>query len=419
MFLLEKYLFYELIEHTINNTIFSSQNEMNTCKNLLLSVNNKNNHLKHFKSYLYNNIFTEQEIKDKCLEIFSKSQLYFKSFEKCAKQYRYKQLPLLNDMDFISLSKIENNNNICVIVDKNVKYCFKIHDLIKIINNSLLSKIDHFYPDPQEIKNPYNNLSFDISTLYNIYFNINCSKIIMPTLFHLYMREAFNITNFLNNHESLLRDILIQKYINSLSDIRLITQMRRMFNDVKIIGYVNKKRFKLIHTGVSNLHLLDVFKPFVKKYLYIIYTLNYNKKLIIKNELYKKIVGFFAENPMFGRKRQHTNNLFVFGIDKNIITYNLKIKNNYNSIDIRDITLPSLVGWVAAEEEEEGEEHISPVPYTRLLPNNNLIHSTLPLEQNTRQQWSHITGTESDSSDNDENDNHYRLFVNSLVDNNE
>ena len=424
MFLLNKYLFYELIEHTINKTIFSSNHEKTICKILLLSVNVESHHLKFFKYNLYNNIFTEQTLKDKCLEIFSKSQYYFKSLKKCIRQYRYKRIPLLNDMDFVSLLKIDDYATTCVIVDKNVKYSFKICDLIKIINNSLLSKIDYFYPDPKEIKNPYNNLPFDKSTLYNIYFNIKTSKMAMPTLFHLYMIEGFDIDNFSNNHETLLRDMLIERYIKSLNDIRFITQMRIMFNDAKTIGISNKKRFKLIHKNVSKYDLLLVFKPFVKKYLYVVYTLNCNKKIIMKNELCKKITGFFLENPKFGRKFKYTNNLFIFSADKHIITYNLKIKNNYNSINIKNISLPSLTEWANIE-----RNYTPPVPPLRLLPNNNLQENNISLERDLTQQWSHIlTETETDNEDiNDDNveynteddegdsDNNYSLFVNSLI----
>lgn len=408
MFLLNKYLFYDLIEHTINNHIFLSNDEKTICRTLLLSVNVQTNHFMCFKLHLYNNIFTEQILKDKCLEIFSKSQSYFKNFEKCARHYRYKKLPLSNDMDFLSLSKIENNAITCIIVDKNVKYSFKISDLVKIINNSLLTRIDYFYPDPKEIKNPYNNLLFDISTLYNIYFNIKNSKIIMPTLFHLYMIEGFNITNFANNHETLLRDMLIQKYVISLNNIKLITQMKRMFNDGKIIGVRNKKRFKLIHRNVSNFELLNIFKPFVKTYLYVVYTLNCNKKIILKNELYKKITGFFLENPKFGRKIQSTNN-FLFGIDKNIITYNLKIKNNYHSININNISLPSLTELVNTE-----RRYRPPVPPLQLLPNNNIQENNVSIQRGPTEQWSHIL-TETETDDENENDNEYSLFVNSLI----
>ena len=415
MFLLHKYLFYELIEYTIDNT-FLSDDEKNICKNLLLSVNVENKHFKCFKFYIYNNIFTEQTIKDKCLEIFSKSQSYFKSFEKCARHYRYKKLPLLNDMDFLSLSKIETNAITCIIVDKNVKYSFKICDLIKIINNSLLSRIDYFYPDPKEIKNPYNNLPFDISTLYNIYFNIKNTKIIMPTLFHLYMIEGFNLTNFANNHETLLRDMLIQKYINSLNNIKFITQMKRMFNDDKTIGSANKKRFKLIHRNVSYFDLLNIFKPFVKTYLYVVYTLNCNKKIIMKNELSKKITGFFLENPKFGRKFQSTNNLSIFGVDKHIVTYNLKVKNNYHSININNISLPPLTEWANTE-----RTYTPPVPPLRLLPNNNIQENNVLIQRDTTEQWPHIlTETETDDENENENENidenEYSLFVNSLID---
>ena len=46
MFLLNKYLFYELIQHTINKNTFLSDDEKKLYSNLLLSVNVERNHLK-------------------------------------------------------------------------------------------------------------------------------------------------------------------------------------------------------------------------------------------------------------------------------------------------------------------------------------------------------------------------------------
>ena len=73
--------FFEIIEYAVNNTIFSSKDEKIICKSLLYCLNVKRYHLKHFKVDLYNNIFTKQEIKDKCLEVFSKAQFHFNNFK--------------------------------------------------------------------------------------------------------------------------------------------------------------------------------------------------------------------------------------------------------------------------------------------------------------------------------------------------
>ena len=240
-----------------------------------------------------------------------------------------------------------------------------IPNFLKVFkNNSLLSKIDYFYPDAKEIKNPYNNLPFDNSTLYNIYFNIKSSNVIMPVLFHLYMLEGFDLKNFQNNHETLLRDMLIKNYINSISDNKFIMQMRKMFNDARTIGITNKKRFKLIHPSIKGTELIKIFKPFVKTYLNVVYTLNVSKKVTLKNELYKKITAFFVENPKFGRRFQSKHNLFVFGIDRVIIDYNLQVKNKYHSIDIQNVSLPSLTEWAS-------NRYGPPVPPLDLLSNTN------------------------------------------------
>tara|TARA_B100000035_G_scaffold228634_1_gene196926 strand:- start:1257 stop:1676 length:420 start_codon:yes stop_codon:yes gene_type:complete len=136
----------------------------------------------------------------------------------------------------------------------------------------------------------------------------------------------------------------------------------------------------------------------------------------MKNELSKKITGFFLENPKFGRKFQSTNNLSIFGVDKHIVTYNLKVKNNYHSININNISLPPLTEWATTE-----RTYTPPVPPLRLLPNNNIQENNVLIQRDTTEQWPHIlteTETDDENENEDENidENEYSLFVNSLID---
>ena len=76
-------------------------------------------------------------------------------------------------VDFdLCLNPIEHNNkNSICLFQENKKYYFRINDLINIINNALCNS-PNFFSDTLITKNPYNNIAFNKSTLYNIYFNI-------------------------------------------------------------------------------------------------------------------------------------------------------------------------------------------------------------------------------------------------------
>ena len=210
--------------------------------------------------------------------------------------------------------------------------------------------------------------------------------------------------------------MLIKNYINSMGDNKFIMQMKKMFNDARTIGITNKKRFKLIHPSIKGAELIKIFKPFVKTYLNVVYTLNVSKKVTLKNELYKKITAFFVENPKFGRRFQSKHNLFVFGIDRVIIDYNLQVKNKYHSIDIQNVSLPSLTEWAS-------NRYGPPVPPLDLLPNANLLPNDRLIEGNI--QWRAPLGEpaqldrQDDSEDDEEDEDDMPMLIPDIGSDNE
>ena len=70
-----------------------------------------------------------------------------------------------------ALDQLVNDKNEFCLFQENNKYLFTIQDLIKIIHNSI-ANTSNFFNNPLAIKNPYNNMLINKSTLYNIYFFI-------------------------------------------------------------------------------------------------------------------------------------------------------------------------------------------------------------------------------------------------------
>ena len=91
----------------------------------------------------------------------------------------------------------------------------------------------YFFPEPLYPKNPYNNIEFNHTVLYNIYFHMEKSRMIIPTLFRLFYNSNFNTELFLLNNEQYIRDSYIRNYAYTTPSLSL-------FNDVKKMLDVNK-----------------------------------------------------------------------------------------------------------------------------------------------------------------------------------
>ena len=347
MFKFYNTLYHDIISSNIDNTLTGDNKK--TCKALFsLFISIKNKKITYFFNNIYGNIFTSQINKNICLDIFCITQKYYHALNKFIRIYKIKKLPVNNEQD-LGLQCIHSIKNLIKtdIIENNVRYCFKIADLICLINNSLLSSIEYLYPCPVEIKNPYTNIPFLKSTLYNIYFIIKNSTFNMPVLYNIYYACNFDLKIFYYDSESLLKDILIKNYTNCISSVRIFREIKRMFRDNVIIGNDNKIKLKQIHQNFPSNTLIDVFTPFLNIYLQAIYSLNISKKYNCKTIIRKKFKAFFIENPIFGRKcikkKNVNNDIFVFGCQNTeIICYETTVKNKFNNINIDNTNIDSV-----------------------------------------------------------------------------
>lgn len=344
MFSYPRTIFYEILSESIEKSSLSLCDKKQIIGNLCILSREQNKLITLFYNHIFNNMFTSDLYKDMCLTYFCIAQNKFKSLEKLGRRFKINKMSFKNTHDLVSFDEINDikSNLKITLIENNSKYCFKIVDIICIINNALLFNTSNFYSEPTSIKNPYTNMPFLEHTLYNIYFYIKNSSFIMPTLLHLFMQSGFDLKEFSANNEPLLRDMLINNYINTLNTKTYIKEIKKMFKDSSIIGVKNSKRLKDISPNMPADIIIDIFKPFVKTYLYAIYSLNYTKKFQKRILLYKKITGFLNENPQFGRKIIHTKkikrDIFVFGAAPYSPSgFNINVKNKFSDINIENI----------------------------------------------------------------------------------
>ena len=247
------------------------------------------------------NIFVTDEIKNKFLNLFCKVQKIYSGFSKLALLYKYKKAKLLIEYD-ICLNPIkENDKNVFVLLQNNNKYLFNINDLIKIIHNSI-ANTSHFFNNPLPIKNPYNNVILNKSTLYNIYFYIRTKTLLNPDLLFYFFKTNFNINQFTENYKFLIRNYAINNYLINSSNDKLSDDIEQMIENFNYT-LINKKNKIIIDDDFPKDLLIKIMKPYLNVFFLSEYSLlNANGRMKYKKLLQNKLVEFQNFNPTFGRK---------------------------------------------------------------------------------------------------------------------
>jgi len=292
-----------------------------------------------FLNKTLSNIFLNEINKENVLEIFTKVQKTYHAFSRLAHIYRFKKSELQINHD-LYLNPI-TSQKYATILQNGKKYMFTATDLINIINTAL-SNAPHFFVEPLVAKNPYNNMPFEKSSLYNIYFFLRTTNYKMPILIEKYFLANFDITSFYFENESIIRDIAIDNFVFK-SDTKILYP--------SVINMINKYDTKNILTISEDFpkdKLVNIMRPYLHLYYITKYSFMFNKKENAYNELQYKMKQFIKFNPRFGRKYV-LNNPFTKKTDisfeeNHINFYNIKsrkyetshltlnMENEYNNI---------------------------------------------------------------------------------------
>jgi hypothetical protein len=256
------------------------------------------------------------------MESFQKAQRTYYAFAKLANIYKCKKAKVKINIDLYMNEITENKKNVISIIQDKSKYLFTSSDILKIINTSLINA-PFFFAQPLQPKNPYNNIAFDHSTLYNIYFFLRYNCYMQSTLFDLYFKANFNLDSFLYDNESFIRDASIKNYVNNSPAFLLHHNLGNMF---EMNRYYTKKLF--IHEDIPKETIVAIFRP----YFYLFFSYKYGvvgteKRINSLHLLKKKLKEFVLFNPMFGRKKCKMGKRFnIRNSDKPVVmetTFNL------------------------------------------------------------------------------------------------
>lgn len=246
------------------------------------------------------NIFHTQEIKDNFLDYFNKIQKTYNAFSRLAFLHRYKKAKIMVNTDLIMNEIKENDKYIYCLFQNNCKYLFNIHELVKIIHNSIANSY-HFFSNPTPIKNPYNNIVLNKSTLYNIYFFIQSKTLLHPELFYYFFKTNFDLNKFVKKYQYLLRNFSIKNYLNNSSKNSIYTNIECMIDDYNL-DIKNRVHQIIIDRTFPKDLLIKIMKPYLKLFVISQYSLLYTDRIQYKQLLKKKLCAFNKFNPLFGRK---------------------------------------------------------------------------------------------------------------------
>lgn len=319
----------------------------------------------YIKSFLSNSYYNPAQ-KDIFIHKIQTAQRLYRALCRFAYKWKWNRAEYAIKTDLLLNPLDPGQYFVLTLLHANKKYLFTKSDLTSIIETALTHS-PYIFAEPLPIKNPYNNLVFDKSHLYTIYFFMKNNMFGLSAIFHQYFLHNFHLKLFRDNNEGLIRKMHILSMIRTNNKTKLltdITSMIKRYNErCKII-----KNEIYIEPGFPTDVLICAMKPYLHMYYTSLYALDQAEKGYAQTNLNQYLAQFHKKSPTFGRKYIQNSLPFLsndihnnFTYDTRYTTFVLKpYSKNYNTCHIEII-------------EDPDEEKDSGVPIFPLLLANNIV----------------------------------------------
>jgi hypothetical protein len=260
------------------------------------------------------NGFVDVEMKENIYLKFYQAQRTYHLLNRLVYRYKLRIAPYAIQSDLVLTPINETQLNVTCVFQNGQKYLFTVLDLRKIIECALTHSPFHF-SSPLPVKNPYNNMPFNKSTLYNIYFFMKHGNYVMSSLFHQFFLSNFNLKRFQDENEVLIQKTHIKQFIRN-SDVKDLRY--------EILHMLNQNHYSKnlrINKDFPTERLIDIFRPYLELYYHELYSFDVNMRQISKVQLRNKLRMLYEHNPKFGRKYHRTEKNIVFNTKTRTITY--------------------------------------------------------------------------------------------------
>lgn len=296
----------------IDNAIkkFGTHSSSNLVQHMIFHIKTSNNasqigiltKFAHF-SMVIGLTFISDEVKTYIENLHIRSQRHYSALCRFAHIFKVKRAPIIMNTD-LYLNEIRiADRNVIVLLHHNCRYLFTITDLNKIVETSLCNS-PYFISEPIPVKNPYNKMPFSKSDLYNIYFQIKDRLMRTPDILYQFFLSNFNLTKFKRNNQVLIREKYIHRFIENEDQETLVDYIH---NALSFNTNIN------IDDDFPDDELVRIFKPYLRLYLEMNYSIDGSVRHRSKCLLIHKLHIFHMHNPQFGRRLYRLKNKRVVG----------------------------------------------------------------------------------------------------------
>jgi hypothetical protein len=307
-----------------------------------------------FKATLMN-VFLSDILKERIFTIIEKTQRAYFALKRFILICRFKTANLKIDTD-LCLNPIDHGTSF-TIIQNGGKYMFTVRDILNLTMTALTNSHD-FFAEPRFPKNPYTNIRFTKTDMYNIYFRVVASRLITPPLLTECFLNHFELDNFLIDNEPKLRNHSIRNYVlNSPHTIlysEVMYMIRKIFKGKQVVErrtkIPNSRKYKTVRSTVRvaiEVHpefprdvLVDVMRPYLYLYLLFHDHIHGTEKRAIAHVLLKREVRRFLKyNHGFGRKQINAaihGNPFAVGSQNRVLTSSFNDKHEIFTIQKAD-----------------------------------------------------------------------------------
>jgi hypothetical protein len=244
---------------------------------------------------VFENPFYNKQIKDQFLTYFSKIQRTYFSLVKFVKCIKHKRSALYNTTDIVMNPICRYSSRVFELYQNNKIYLFTRPDIINIMN-AALSHSPNFFSYPLPIKNPYNNMFFKKSDLYNMYFFIQTGMFIISDIIQKFFLSHFDLQVFQDENEYIIRNFYIYNYVETSPASILYLEIKNMLVATKFTHQIR------IHSEFPKEKLVEIMKPYLLLYFQSLYSTDEYRCEDCMNMLVIQLVRFTKFNPKFGRR---------------------------------------------------------------------------------------------------------------------
>jgi len=402
--------YYEIIMHPSNTqchdmnyvqlSIFISLYMHSATNTQSTLIKSKYSFIKNFLS----NCYYSTTQKDSFIDKIRTAQRLYRTLCRFAYKWKWRRAEYAIKHDLL-LNHLEPGQYfVLTLLHANKKYLFTTSDLTNIIETALTHS-PYIYTEPLPIKNPYNNLIFDKSHLYTIYFFMKTRMFTLSTIFHHYFLHNFHLKIFRDNNEALIRKMHISSMIRTNNKPKLIADITAMIHRYNERCNLIKDEI-YIDADFPQDVLIYAMKPYLHIFYTSLYSLDQAEKGTAQTELTHYLARFHRTSPTFGRKFIQNSFFDVSNNDHQVFTYDTRYttfvlkpySKNYDTCHVEIIEDP-------AEEKDSG------IPIFPLFLLNTIVprpmgvsYETDDTERIISDRDSNIDSNNDDDDDDDDND---------------